>query len=154
MYSKNIYFQGSVVLVLALTCLFASQTTRAGDMSAFSPPPVLSSDNAISSAGYFRLSWNTQLEQSELQEADNPDFVNPSVVYSGPDQAMVISGKSNGSWYYRIRASNHQQSGPWSNVVTVTVKHHELSRAVMFLVLGVLVFLAMLVMILRGANDS
>lgn len=146
------YFCASVVLALALSFLFASQSTRAGNISVI--PPVLGSDNTISSAGYFRLSWDTNAQHSELQEGDNPEFANPSVVYSGPDQAAVISGKSDGIWYYRIRTSNHQQTGPWSNVVAVTVKHHELSRAVMFFALGVLVFLAMLVMIFRGPDKS
>ena len=92
------------------------------------------------------------LLQVELQEADNPDFADASIDYQGPDDASVVSGKPNGTWYYRARVIGDQQAGPWSTAVKVTVAHHPLSRAFMFFGLGVVVFVATLLLVVRGAE--
>ena len=71
--------------------------------------PSLSSDTAIATAGFYRLSWQTDgITQVELQEADNPDFADASVDYQGPDDASVVSGKPNGTWHYRVRVIDDQ----------------------------------------------
>jgi hypothetical protein len=113
--------------------------------------PQLTSDSDVASAGFFQLSWKTDAQRVELQEATNPGFRNAKTFYIGPDRASVISGKPNGSWYYRVRALDPEQGG-WSEPVTVLVDHHDLSRALMFLFVGVIVFVATVVMILRGGR--
>jgi len=112
--------------------------------------PRLSADTEIATAGYFRLTWTSGTEPFELQEASVPDFRNPDTVYRGPDRASVISGKPDGILYYRVRSVASSQPGAWSDAVTVTVAHHDLSRALMFLGLGVIVFIAIVVMVVRG----
>jgi hypothetical protein len=111
-------------------------------------------DNEIATAGFYRLNWETEAESFELQEASSPGFENTTTSYSGPDRATVISGKPDGTWYYRVRASTNGQPGPWSNPATVTVAHHSLGRAVMFLSLGFIVFVAIVLTIFRGKETE
>jgi protein-S-isoprenylcysteine O-methyltransferase Ste14 len=109
--------------------------------------PSLSSNTEIATAGLYRLSWQTNgIAQVELQEADNPDFADARLDYQGPDDTSVISRKPNGTWYYRARVIGDQQAGPWSAAVKVTVAHHPLYRAFMFFGLGVVVFVATLLL--------
>ena len=136
-----------LLLLMGLTAIAPAQTLL--------PVPRLSSDTDIATAGFYRLSWKTdKITQVEVQEADNPAFNDASLQYQGPDDASVISGKANGTWYYRARVLRDQQSGPWSDVVKVTVAHHPLSRAFMFFGLGVVVFVATLLMVIRGAEGG
>jgi len=115
--------------------------------------PRLSSDTDIATAGFYRLSWQTDgITQVELQEADNPDFAGARLDYEGPDDASVVSGKPNGTWYYRARVISEQRAGPWSAAVKVAVAHHPLYRAFMFFGLGVAVFVATLLLVVRGAE--
>ena len=117
--------------------------------------PALASDTEIATAGFYRLSWKTDKPgRVELQQADNPAFTHATLRYSGPDRASVISGMPNGKWYYRVRTLDDLDPGPWSKPVEVTVAHHPLSRAFMFFALGVAVFLATVVLILRGEEQA
>jgi hypothetical protein len=114
--------------------------------------PRLSVDNSVATAGFYSLSWETEAAQVELQEANGAGFVHPATTYTGPDRATVISGKPNGTWFYRIRTLDNQRTGPWSEPLTVTVAHHSLTRAFLFLGLGVIVFIATVLMIVRGSD--
>ena len=116
--------------------------------------PRLSVDNTVVTAGFYRLSWEAGIERVELQEATDPGFDNPATTYTGPDRATVISGKPNGSWFYRIRTLYDKSAGPWSEPLTVTVAHHSLTRALLFLALGVTVFIATVLMIVRGSEKT
>jgi hypothetical protein len=138
--------------LLLLTVVLAS----AGPSLSASPAPDrgapgLSVDNAVATAGFYSLGWGGTA-QVELQEAAGPDFDQPVTVYTGPDRATVISGKPNGTWFYRIRSLDDQRTGPWSEPLTVTVAHHSLTRAFLFLGLGVIVFIATVLMIVRGSD--
>lgn len=124
------------------------------------PAPSLSSDTEIANAGFYRLSWQKPGDavQIQLQEANDPSFAHAALHYQGPDDASVISGKPDGTWYYRAREISDQLTGPWSETVKVTVAHHPLSRAFMFFALGVVVFVATLLLVIsgtkRGRSDS
>lgn len=137
------------IVVAVLACLAATVSIYAQTEA-----PRLSVDNDIASAGFFRLSWETDAESVELQQATGSDFRKPITVYIGPDRAAVISGKPDGAWYYRVRAVNNSRAGPWSEPVTVAVAHHSLSRALMFLTLGVIVFIAIVLVIVRGSEKT
>lgn len=128
-----------------IVCLFASGVLHAQDAA-----PRLRSDSDVATAGYFRLSWETDAARAELQEASSPEFHNPVTAYLGPDRATVFSGKPNGTWYYRVRALGNPHAGPWSEPVAVVVAHHSLSRALMFLALGIFIFIAMVLLVVRG----
>ncbi len=119
----------------------------------------LVSDTDLSTAGYFRLSWNTstspqQSIEYELQQSKQIDFEFAKTIYLGPDTARVISGKQNGDYYYRIRSlTSDSTTTPWSETVTVTVSHHSLQKAIAFFTAGAIVFLMTLIYIIRQKNQ-
>lgn len=118
----------------------------AGDMSL-----TLKSDSDIATAGFYRLSWIAD-QPVELQESVQADFSDARVVYRGADTAMFVSGKSDGSYFYRARSADSTQS--WSEVVKVSVEHHSLPRAFTFLAIGIVVFLATIALIVNGSRNA
>jgi len=118
--------------------------------AAIAQAPVLHSDSEVATAGYYQLGWQADAGDFELVEATRPDFTDARLLYQGPDLATVLSGKPDGDYYYRIRALDADGASPWSEAVHVTVRHHPLARALTFLVLGAIVFVATLLLILRG----
>lgn len=121
-----------------------------GPLPVLSAPVQLAADSEVSTAGFFQLTWESN-GPVELQESQDPDFARAEVVYTGADTARVISGKPDGSWYYRARAAAVDGAG-WSEPVKVTVRHHPLARALAFFAVGATVFTATLVLILRGTR--
>ena len=111
----------------------------------------LEADTAVASAGYFQLRWSATAAV-ELEEATTPDFRAPRLVYSGSDRARVISGKPDGDWYYRARPVSSDSS--FSNIVKVEVRHHPIERAILFFVVGAVVFLATALLIVNGARKK
>jgi hypothetical protein len=142
-------FPRFMAAALLLAGLLAVSTGQAQ-----SPAPHLSSDSDVATAGYFRLSWETDAAQVELQEANDGAFTHAHTYYKGADRAAVVSGKANGTWYYRIRAIEDGQAGPWSSAALVTVAHHSLSRALLFFAVGLAVFIAIGAVVIRGARKS
>jgi hypothetical protein len=137
------------ILVSIFVCLLAAGSIRAQTVA-----PRLSVDSAVATAGFFQLSWEIDAEQVELQEAADQDFRNPTTPYIGPDRAAVISGKPDGQWYYRVRAANGSETGPWSAPIEVNVSHHSLARALLFLALGITVFVAIVITVVRGTGKA
>lgn len=115
-------------------------------------PVDIESDTDVATAGYYQLSWDTGAAEVVLQEASTPDFASPRVVYRGADNARVMSGKSDGDWYYRARTAGSDSE--FGNVVKVTVRHHSRARAFAFFALGALVFLTTLTVIIKGARST
>jgi hypothetical protein len=128
-------------------CLLTTVTALAQ-----SPSPHLTSNSDIATAGFYHLKWDTDAERIELQEDTTPEFRAPDILYKGADSATTISGKPDGKWYYRVRALRDGQPGPWSETVEVTVAHHSLSRALMFLTIGVIVFISIVITVIRGSR--
>jgi hypothetical protein len=114
--------------------------------------PQLESDTGLSTEGYFQLSWHSEQPGNfELQQSPSEDFHLAHSIYRGQDMATVISGLPNGRYFYRVR----QEDNPiWSDPVRVEVKHHPLSRAFGFFSLGAVMFLATLVVLIRGARSQ
>jgi len=111
--------------------------------------PKLESDSEVSSAGYYQLHWaNQHIGSFILEESKKPDFTDAITLYQGPDTATLVSGRKNGTYYYRVRGADANKD--WSNSVEVKVVHHSLSRAFLFFSLGAIVFLATLTMVIRG----
>jgi hypothetical protein len=110
-------------------------------------PLRLQADTDQATAGYFVLDWQAPPGRFELRErrGDGP----ARVLYSGPDTARLISGRPDGEYHYQIRRIGEPH---WSEAVSVTVEHHPLSRALGFFGLGALVFLATLLLVVRGAH--
>lgn len=106
---------------------------------------TLMTDSAESAEGYFQLSWEAD-QPVVLLESTSPDFDSPRAIYTGSDSARVISGKPDGTWYYRLQTTD--DGGVLSETVAVTVRHHSLARAFAFFALGAVVFVATLGLIL------
>ena len=145
---------GIALPAFTIVLLLLAYLLPVGAAQAENPAPRLSSDSAIATAGFFRLSWETDAKQVELQEARDRAFQNPHTQYVGPDSAAVISGKPDGNWYYRIRSVATHDQGPWSDPITVTVSHHSLIQAALFFALGLVVFIATFAMIIQGTRTT
>ena len=117
--------------------------------------PELNSDTEYSTAGYFQLSWSAPsstmaaADRFLLQQAENPDFNDAKTLYQGPDRASLISGLADRTYYYRVRLHD---ATDWSETLAVEVKHHALSRAFGFFILGAIMFLITTFVLLKGAN--
>jgi YD repeat-containing protein len=65
---------------------------------------------ATSSSGSYTLSWTAPLSGAvtgyELWEAANSSFTGATIVYSGANTSAPVSGRSDGSYWYRVRACN------------------------------------------------
>lgn len=138
---------------LALSLLIVSGPVPAGE----TPPlasPSLQTDSVTATAGFYRLSWEhpatTAPLDFELQESLSADFAGAKPVYTGPDRATSHSGRADGDYHFRVRALDGERSSAWSPAVTVQVRHHSFLRAGLFFALGALVFVATLIVILRG----
>lgn len=115
---------------------------------AFGEAIALTADTQLSDTGHFRLSWPAPGPGAvvTVQESTASDFLGTRTIYHGSEAATVISGRLDGNYYYRIRAGQ----GPWSEPVSVTVRHHSLTQAFSFLALGALVFVATAALIISG----
>lgn len=123
------------------------------------PAPELETglDNGeAAKAGVYALSWTWQGQgdapvEFELQEATSRDFTTARTIYRGPDRGSTLTGRSDGTYFYRIRAlTSDNRSGPWSAPEVVEVNHHSLARALRFFTVGAVVFLATLGLIVAG----
>lgn len=82
---------------------------------------------ASSSSGSYTISWGAAsgtLTAYELYEATNPGFSGQMLAYSGTALSKAISGKGNGTYYYRVRACNGSACGPYrtgANAIVVSL---------------------------------
>lgn len=80
-----------------------------------------------SSTGAYTISWGTAsgtVTAYELYEANNSSFSGESLLYSGTVLSASLSGRANGSYYYRVRACFSATCSGYragSNGVTVTI---------------------------------
>lgn len=106
-----------------------------------------------STEGYFQLTWEAE-QPVRLVESTRPDFGTSRIVYTGSDSGHVASGKPDGVWYYRLESEDGESI--LSDVATITVRHHTLERAILFFVLGAIVFVATLglIFVYNGPSDE
>jgi hypothetical protein len=134
---------------ITLLCFIYSLLVAAINAPALANSPLLKTDSELATAGYFQLSWSGDEGRGYvLQQSGSIDFSNALTIYQGPDTASLISGRANGTYYYRIRYDD--QADGWSDVTRVEVSHHQLSRAFMFFILGAIVFVATLAVVVTG----
>jgi len=140
---------------------------QAGPASANSKASLLAEPNALeltsvemSKEGYFVLRSNTapaattwQLERwSAAPTATQLNNQQPLALYPWPanTQQLTLSGFANGTYYFRLRASNNN----YSNVVKVQVDHYPLWQALSLFSLGLGLFVIVVVVIAKGAYRS
>ena len=154
--NRAAHILGSLFWLIALAVVSATPLI-AQDLG----PPALNEDAAeqVATAGYYTLSWTLpagtdgdEVPLFELVEASDAGFADAHPRYRGPDLATTISGKADGTYFYRVRLAGEAagRAGAWSNTHRVVVAHHPLSRAFAFLIVGALVFAATLGVILYG----
>ena len=89
------------------------------------PPdaPVLSPISNSDGDGDYAVSWNaaTGATSYTLEEDDSAAFSSPTTVYSGSGLTWNATGKAEGTYHYRVEASNSAGDSGWSNEETVTV---------------------------------
>ncbi|MBN1294774.1 MAG: formylglycine-generating enzyme family protein [Candidatus Latescibacteria bacterium] len=88
--------------------------------------PVLNSISPNPSPdGNFSVFWN-QIDTAStyiLEEADNPQFTGTKTVYSGANLQKDFTGKSGGTYYYRVKSSNkYNVTSGWSESESVEVQ--------------------------------
>jgi len=90
----------------------------------------------------------------QLQEARDRQFRDLIAEYQVRDSATVMSGRTDGQRYYRLRAvRNSQPVSRWSETVSVETRHHSLTRAFSFFTVGAAVFVLTLLLVLRGGRN-
>jgi len=87
---------------------------------------------ASSSTGNFGLSWMSVSGNPsyELVEATDAGFTNSASIYTGPGTSFQVTGRTDGTYWYRVRAVNSVGSSGWtdgSNPCVVTVVSPALS---------------------------
>lgn len=103
-----------------------------------------------SDTGHFQLSWDsddTDMVNFRLEQAAKEDFSDARVLYEGSDHASSMSGYLDGTYYFRVCDESGTRC---SETLTVTVQHHSLGQALVYLALGAAVFISTLVLIVGG----
>lgn len=71
----------------------------------------------------YQVSWGIVAKTTgySLEEDDNPGFSSPTTVYEGTGITTTQSVNVEGTYYYRVKASNDWGDSSWSNVISVVV---------------------------------
>lgn len=93
------------------------------------PPGAPASITVPSSSktGNFTISWGLPsgtVTKYKLYEDTNSSFSSPALVYHGSDRSEQLTGRGNGTFYYRVRGCNVSACGAYrtgSNGLTVTL---------------------------------
>ena len=134
------------VLTFALTLVTDVWSQPIGDDASV---PNLSSDTDIATAGYFQLQWNAD-EPVRLLESTDMSFDNAHIAYEGSDSGHTVSGRRDGTLYYRLESV--ATGATLGQPVRVEIAHHSRSRAFAFFAVGGVVFLATLGLIVFGSR--
>jgi hypothetical protein len=88
------------------------------------PAPTLHPISNPDGDGDYTATWSSVMgaDAYTLQEDDHAGFTSPATRYTGNDAQFAVSGRSPGTWYYRVKASGAVKDGEWSNTESVTVK--------------------------------
>lgn len=100
-----------------------------------------------STSGTFNLSWQGPEGETYrlLQLTDDNEN---RLIYQGTDTARVMTGLPSGDYTYRVETVDGA-----SEPRSVTVAHHSLTRAFSFFGVGLLVFVASVLLVVRGARE-
>jgi hypothetical protein len=97
----------------------------------------------------------------ELQEADSLEFVAVETRYRGSFPSYFVSGRRDGTHYFRVRSRSYAGAGAepdpwseWSPPQTLVVAHHDLRLALGLFGAGALVFVITSLTLVAGARRS
>jgi len=79
-------------------------------------PPASITVPATSVTGTYTVTWTAETGATgyDLQEDSSASFTNPTVVYSGTNTSFLVTGKTAGTFYYRVRATNGAGQSAWT----------------------------------------
>lgn len=86
--------------------------------------PVLNAITANQSTpNNYSVSWNavTNATSYTLQQSSSNSFSNPIVIAQGNILSQSFTNQANGTYYYRVLASNSSGASAWSNTQSVTI---------------------------------
>lgn len=85
--------------------------------------PVLNPINNPNGSSSYTVSWQPAhlADTYTLQEATNPDFTGAVTRYTGTGTSWTATGKTPGTYYYRVKATNSWGDSGWSNAQQTTV---------------------------------
>jgi len=85
--------------------------------------PNLNSISNPNQSSSYTISWSlvSSAQGYNLQEATSSDFSNAATIFSGNATSYQVSGRSPGTYYYRIQAFAGSTQSAWSNSVSTTV---------------------------------
>ena len=102
------------------------QSDSTFSLTTCTPPstPTLNDPGATDTDGNYTVSWSSVSGATNytLEEDTSSSFSSPTVVYSGASTSKYITGKSNGTYYYRVKACNACGCSGWSNVEDIVVE--------------------------------
>jgi len=80
------------------------------------PSPALLTVPALSSSGAYRVSWSASIgaKTYEFQESANAAFLVPSCLLVSAETTYDVSGRTNGTYFYRVRARNGAGASDWT----------------------------------------
>ena len=86
--------------------------------------PALNDPGATDTDGDYTVSWSSVSGATSytLEEDTSSSFGSPTVVHSGAGTSKYVTGKSDGTYYYRVKACNACGCSGWSNVEDITVE--------------------------------
>ena len=115
------FFLLGLILPILFSC--ANKTTEPDNNTDLpSKPSLILADT--SATGNHIIYWTLSRNANSyiLEEDIDPSFSNSTLVYSGVDTTLRITGKSFGNvFYYRVKANNDLGSSEWSETQSITV---------------------------------
>ncbi|MGD8324275.1 MAG: hypothetical protein PVF50_07905 [Gammaproteobacteria bacterium] len=111
----------------------------------------LRSDTDVATAGYFQLNWDAE-QAVRLYESTTADFEAARVVYEGNDSGHTVSGRADGELFFRLESAATGET--LGRILRVEVAHHPLARALTFFAIGAIVFLATLLLVVKGSVNA
>lgn len=156
-YIKILYIQ----CLLCILCMPLSAQDNDNIQSRLLQPVFENPDSSYTQSGSLKLSWTikdsllgSELILFELQQSQQKKFDSLLVRYKGSDLASYISGLAEGIYYYRVRSELDGQLSDWSEPIVVVVEHHSLQLAFLLFGLGAVVFLATVVVVVKGSKEE
>jgi hypothetical protein len=86
-------------------------------------PPALTDPGTNDTDGNYTVSWSSVSSATNytLEEDTSSSFSSPTTVYSGSETSKEITGKSDGTYYYRVMACNECGCSDWSNIENINI---------------------------------